>query len=350
MRLVHFATNRLWDRDAGAFGYVPEAPAGRLWLGTVKVGFSADPLVDGKASPPDVAGFDDFAGKAGRDGSCMDVLSSWLAGARAHDAVPLLYVHGFDYDFNEACARAGNLCDWLEATGEVRLEPLAFTWPSNGITSLSAYFNDQDDCAASAPALARLIRFVAKAAQGHAGRKPAYMAHSMGARATRTAMQALDRGSAALPQRVFGQAIVIAGDDDTDVLSPPRAPLRPLAELADWTTIGIYPADSTLAIISEKVQNKRPRLGADGPDTLPAPSDRAYVVDYAYAVSRKPDLAGVTEWNYVAHQYYRNDARVRTDLVQALSGLPPEQVPGRRWGKPDPAVLVGEKAGRLYVV
>lgn len=350
MRLVHFATNRLWDRDANAFGFVPEWPAARLWLGTVKVGVSADPLIDGKVSPPDVAGFDDFAGRPGRDGSAMDVLTGWLSGAQAHDAVPLLYVHGFDFDFNEACARAGNLCDWLEATGGLRLDPLVFTWPSNGITSLAAYVDDQADCAASAPALARLIRYLGKAAAGHAGRKPAYMAHSMGARATRTAMQALDRGRAALPRRVFGQAIVIAGDDDTDVLTPPGAPLRPLTELADWTTIGIYPADSTLAVISEKIQNKRPRLGTDGPDTPPDPAERAYVVDYAYAVSRKPGAPGVTDWNYVDHQYYRNDERVRADLVQALSGVPPEEVAGRRWAQPDPTLGIGEKAGRLYVV
>ncbi len=350
MRLVHFATNRIWDRQKGDFGCVPETPPGRLWLGTVKVEISADPLVDGKTSSPDVSGFDDFAGKSGRDGAAMDVLGGWLAVARARDAVPLLYIHGFDYKFGEACARAGNLCDWLEASGEVRLEPLAFTWPSNGIASLSAYRNDQSDCAASAPALARLIRFIGKAAAGHAGRKPAYLAHSMGARATRTAMAVLNRGPAALPQRLFGQAIIMAGDDNTDVLSPPLAPLRPLMELADWTTIGVYAGDATLTKISEKLQNKRPRLGADGPDTVPDPAERAYVVDYGKAVSLKPEAAGVTEWNYVAHQYYRNDKRVRQDLVRVLAGVAPEKVTGRRWGKPDCTIAIREKAGRLYVV
>ncbi|MBR0670914.1 alpha/beta hydrolase [Neoroseomonas soli] len=350
MRLLHFATNRLWDRMDGTFGFVPEDPPDRLWLGTVKVGVSADPLIDGKCSPPDVSGFDDFAGPAGRDGAAMDVLAGWFAVARARDALPLLYVHGFDYDFGEACARAGNLCDWLEASGELRLEPLAFTWPSNGITGSSAYKDDQKDCAASGPALARLIHAIGKAAAGHAGRKPAYLAHSMGARATRFAMEALAIGAEALPERLFGQAIVIAGDDDTDVLTPPRAPLRPIAEIADWVTLGVYPGDATLAVISEKVENRKPRLGADGPGTVPHPDDRIYVVDYAYAVSAKPEAIGTTEWNYVAHQYYRNDPRVRKDLVQALSGVAPELVAGRHWGKPDPAVGLSEKAGRLYVV
>lgn len=348
LRVVRFATNRIWDRTDNRFGFVPETPASRLWLGTVKAGVSTDPFVDGKCSAPDVAGFDDFNGPADTDGAAAGVLADWLAAARARDAVPLLSVHGFDYDFEEACARTGNLCDWLELEGTARFEPLAFTWPSNGITSLSAYFDDQSDCAASGPALARLMEQVVLAAGGAGGRAPAYIAHSMGARCTRFAMEAFATWSKPPPSG-FGQAVVIAGDDDVEVLDPPAAPLATLAAIAQGLTIGIYPEDATLSVISAKVQNKRPRLGAVGPSTLPDPARGIYLVDYSYVVSEKPEPPGASTWNYTSHQYHRNDARVRRDLAAALAGAAPDKVPGRHWGTPNPALGISEIKGRLYV-
>jgi esterase/lipase superfamily enzyme len=347
-RVVRFATNRIWDRQPNAFGFVPEAPADRLWLGTVRVGVSADPRIDGACSAPDVAGFDDFRDPPEAVGSAQGVLLGWLAAARVRNAVPLLYVHGFDYDFAEACARAGNLCDWYEAAGIARFEPLAFTWPSNGIGNASGYKNDQTDCAASGPALARLIAQIGKAAAAMPGRRPAYLAHSMGARCTRFAMRAIGKMKKP-PAAVFGPAVVVAGDDDTDAYGPPGAPLEQLSGLAETVTIGIFPQDATLSLVSARVMNGAPRLGADGPARAPDPASRVFVVDYAYAVADKPALPGATTWNDTAHQYYRNDDRVRRDLVPALAGIAPDKVPGRRPARPDPRVGASEKAGRLYV-
>ncbi|MBX9698952.1 MAG: alpha/beta hydrolase [Acetobacteraceae bacterium] len=346
-RRVFFATNRRWnDADAG-FGVLPEEPASRVWLGTVDVGVSADPLVEGRVSPPRRTGNDDLA----PGGACSGVLSAWLLEAASTGAVPLLSVHGFNYTFAEACARAGNLCDWLEAAGGIRLVPLAFTWPSNGDGSLAAYPKDQQQCAASDVALARLVHAIAEATAAalRPGRKPAWLAHSMGARATRCAMQVLNRGPAAIPQRLFGQALIMAGDDDTTVLDTGTGPLLPLLELADWTTIGVYAKDPPLTHISA-ARNGRRRLGAHGPDRLPQPADRCYVVDYGRAVDHRFDIPGGTTWNDVGHQYYRADARVRRDMVAALGGAAPEAVPGRRWARPDPTTGGSERAGRLYVL
>jgi esterase/lipase superfamily enzyme len=349
-RPVYFATNRHWDSGAACFGTQPDTPANRLWLGTVPVEIAADPLVEGKVGTPKRDGPDDAAALQAPGAAASAVIDSWLAEAAAQDAVPLLSIHGFNFTFEEACRRAGHLCDFLEAEGGLRLVPLAFSWPSKGVTSLADYERDQAACLASGPALARLLRGIAAAAAGRPGRKPSLIAHSMGARATRCAMEALAMGPEAIPERAFAQAIIIAGDDDTDVLAPAGGRLRPLLTLADWTTIGVYPRDATLTMISDKVQNRRPRLGASGPaPPLPQPEERCYVVDYAYAVSLKPDAPGVTDWNYTAHQYYRNDERVRRDLVAALAGAAPEDVPGRHWGKRDERYAIKEQEGRLYV-
>lgn len=346
-RLIHFATNRIWDQPRNAFGFVCEDPASRLWLGRVGVEVSTDPLNEGQVGLPQVEGFDDFSGDPGRTGSAAGVLASWLAMARARQAVPILMVHGFNYSFTEACARASSLCDILQAQTGLLLEPLAFTWPSNGIGNPSAYKDDQGDCEASGTALARLIRQIAAAATDAAA-KPAYLAHSMGARATRCAVQVLQK-QGGLPQRLFGQAVIIAGDENTDAMEPGRGPMWPLTELAEWTTIGVFPADTTLTLVSGWL-NGRQRLGAAGPETLPMPQQRAFVVDYGLAVTLK-DWPGMTSFNDVGHQYYRNDRRVLADLGQALRGMQsPDSIPGRRWAVVDDSVAIREQAGRLYVI
>jgi esterase/lipase superfamily enzyme len=351
-RRIHFATNRIWDGGAGAFGAGCETPATRMWLGTVNVGTTADPMAIGEVGPPEVSGFDDFQGAAGEHGSAAGVLAAWLGAAAARDAVPLLVVHGFNYRFEEACARAGQLSESYEAAGGIRLEPLAFAWPSDGALSPEAYGRDRQDCAASGPALARLVRQIAAAhAAMGMGRKPAWLAHSMGVHATCCAMQALAAEPGGLPSRLFGQAVLVAGDEEPDVLAPGTGRLRPMLDLADWTTVGVYAEDTTLNLMSGWLQGNGPRLGAGGPDAPPRPEERCFVVDYGKAVSAKPDMVGATDWNDVAHQYYRNDPRVIRDLALALGGdTPPDGIAGRRWGRPDPSIAFSEKAGRLYVV
>jgi esterase/lipase superfamily enzyme len=170
----------------------------------------------------------------------------------------------------------------------------------------------------------------------------------MGALCTRFAMEAFATWDKPPPSGL-GPAVVIAGDDDVEVLDPPAAPLARLATIAAGVTIGVYPQDATLSVISAKVQNKRPRLGAEGPSTLPRPESGIHVVDYSYLVSEKPEPPGASTWNYTSHQYYRNDERVRRDLVSVLSGMPAEKVPGRRWGNPLETTGIQEKKGRLYV-
>jgi esterase/lipase superfamily enzyme len=341
-RVVHFATNRA--QAEGRFPAECGVPVTQLVFGTAAVAVVDDPLQDGVASAAVASGVADPGSPAGLAAAAA-MLAPWLAAARARAAVPLLMVHGFDYSFADACARAGDFATQMEAATGLRLEPLAFAWPSSGQTELGAYAVDQGLCQQSGPALAGLIRAVAATA---GGRKPAYLAHSMGARATRCAMEALvaDGG---VPPRAFGQAIVIAGDEDTDVLEA-HGTMRPLLDLADWTSIGIYPSDGTLTEISTKVTNHRARLGAAGPLTTPAAATRCFVVDYGEAVDIFKPKAGKTDLNYIGHQYYRNDPRVMADLAAALGGdTPPNEVPGRRLGEPNPSIGSPEIAGRLYV-
>lgn len=350
-RLVHFATNRIYDPAIPAFGFVPCDPPGRLLAGKIACKAGLDPAEEGIAGTPAVAKHED------PDTGLLETLDSWMQAAARAKAVPLLFTHGFNYSFAAAAARTAALCAWLEDGGAPPLMPLAFTWPSNGMGSIDAYKDDQKDAGISGAALARLIAALATL---RPKTLPVYMAHSMGARATRFGMQAIAPMLAGLPKPVFSQAFVMAGDDVADVLDhpwralgsdPSAGALRPLAELARHVTIGVNRADGVVRLISGVI-NRGDRLGTAGPahpGDLPA---NVAVVDYSMLVAgadEKPVPQTEAEMNWIGHQYHRNDRAVRADLVAALlhDGAP-ERVPGRRPAGDNALPGQDEIAGRLY--
>ncbi|PZW40017.1 alpha/beta hydrolase family protein DUF900 [Humitalea rosea] len=348
-RLVFFATNRLFDPKGPGFGTVPDDPPGRVLAGWVDTSGEADPALEGKAGTPHVEAFDD------PDSGLVTVLKQWLA--KAEGGIALLSVHGFNYSFSAAMARTGALCAWLEEGGAPPLVPLCFTWPSNGVGSIGAYKDDQVDAASSGLALARLVAAVAAL-------KPTvpvvYLAHSMGARATRCAMQEMAQRFSPLPKGVFRQAVIMAGDDAADVFdagegwaSDSAGGMRPLASLARYVTIGVNRADGVVSLVSGQV-NRGDRLGTAGPGRPKDLPGNVKVVDYSEVVAGadlKPVPTHEVEPNWIGHQYLRNDKRVRQDLVALMAqDTAPEQVKDRRWGEPQPAVAFGEFADRLYPV
>lgn len=347
-RHVFFATSRFFDDTKTAFGHLAAAPAGRLWAGTVACKAEVDP-----ASEP-VAGLPEVYGKDDPDKGLDRSLREWIATAAKTGAIPLLFVHGFNYSFDAAVARTAALCLWLEDGGSPPLVPLSFSWPSNGRGSIEAYRDDQKDSLGAGLALARLLLAIDDL---RCDPRPVYLAHSMGARATRAGMQALKEQVDWVPRGVFRQALIMAGDDVADVLdapgrsiSPTCGALRPLADLADWVTIGVNRDDGTVWLVSGTI-NRGDRLGTAGPqhpDDLPA---NVKVVDYSEVVGGadvKPVPSADAELNWIGHQYFRNDLRVRQDMVAALvQDTAPEFVAGREWGVPGPTAIT-EYADRLY--
>jgi esterase/lipase superfamily enzyme len=351
-RLVHFATNRIYDGKS-AFGYVVCEPPGRLLAGKVACKVVVDPAVEGIAGVPAVAKSEE------PDSGLVDTIQSWLQAAEAAQGLPLLFVHGFNYSFTEATERTAALCLWLEEGGAPPLVPFVFTWPSNGMGSIDAYRDDQKDSAASGLALTRLIAAIASQ---RPRRAPVFMAHSMGARATRFGMQTIAMMLPGLSPAIFGQAVIMAGDDVADVLDHPwraltaegsAGGLRPLAALAKHVTIGVNRDDGVVWLVSGAI-NRGDRLGTRGPlhpEDLPP---NVKVVDYSMVVAGKdvkPVPQADVEANWIGHQYFRNDPRVRADLVALLrEDTAPEKVSGRRFGVVDPKIGVKEFAERLYPV
>jgi esterase/lipase superfamily enzyme len=350
-RLVHFATNRIFDAAKPEFGNVPTFPPGRLLAGTIRCVVDTDPAREGTAGPPFVAKQED------PDAGLLATLRGWLDAAASAQALPLLFTHGFNFKFHEAAARTAALCAWLEEGGAPKLMPFAFTWPSNGMGSIDAYKDDQKDAGASGIALARLIAALATL---RPKTLPVYMAHSMGARATRFGMQAIGPMLDGLPKPVFAQAFVMAGDDVSDVLDHPwraldtessAGAMRPLAALARHVTIGVNRADGVVWMVSGTINQGR-RLGAAGPAHPQDLPENVAVVDYSMVVAgadQKPVPQTEAEMNWIGHQYHRNDPAVRRDLVAALEhGGPPAEVPGRRPAGDNALPGQDEIAGRLY--
>jgi len=189
-----------------------------------------------------------------------------------------------------------------------------------------------------------------------------YLAHSMGARATRSAMQAIVPMLPGMALPVFRQAFVMAGDDVSDVLDQPwraltpdssAGTLRPLADLARHVTIGVNRDDGVVWLASGKL-NQGDRLGTAGPAHAEDLAPNVKVVDYSMVIGGaavKPVPSAEAEMNWIGHQYHRNDSRVREDLVAALTqDTAPESVTGRRAAVIDHTVAIQEIAGRLYPI
>ena len=76
----------------------------------------------------------------------------------------LLYVHGFDFTFNEAILRAAELAEFYAGRPLVMF---LFTWPGDGSKlPLRAYASDRDDAKASGAALGRDMQKLAHYLRG----------------------------------------------------------------------------------------------------------------------------------------------------------------------------------------
>lgn len=349
-RQVFFATNR--KPSLGAFGVECSDPPDTLALGFVTCRAEADPVPEGRL----VAG--SLQRAENPDTALAETIGKWLTTARHTGAMPLLFVHGFNHDFTEAMTRTAKLALWLEAGGAPPLLPLAFTWPSQGAGNPLGYQADRDAASRSGLALAKVIATIAGAQRQNL--RLGYLAHSMGVRVTRHGMQAIAGLLPSLPQPIFAQALLLAGDDETDVLDlrRPGEPaddslggLRPIADLARHVTIGVNRDDGVLWAISRTL-NGVDRLGACGPrrpGDLPA---SVTVMDYSPNVL--PSGLGAlvphteAEMNWIGHQWYRNAPDIRRDLVAALVA-DSAPVQGRRPGRPT-ATAITEYAERLYLV
>ena len=351
MRSIVFVTNR--PAVTGGFG--PPPPSGApemLSFGAADIDPATDPARAGRlAAPLALAGAVNCSAW-GNDAPLVATLTRALAAAARAGKTPIVVVHGYAYGFIDAVIRTADVCTWFEASDfPLELEPILFSWPSIGALTPENYLGDRGRAEASAHAFSRFMLAFAAAWRASGQPRSCFFAHSMGAWLSQSGLRVLAAGAGnTMPDDLFDQAIVMAGDTDTNALELGQG-LDQLARLSQFLTVGVNRTDFVTGVAAADIL-RRSRLGCSGPLSLARLPDNVRIVDYtpAIAADRRPTPPGETDWNYKLHQYYRTSPVIRDDIGAMLSGADPNEI-GNRLTSDEmrEAGQVGIKPGRLYL-
>ena len=234
----------------------------------------------------------------------------------------LVFVHGYDHKFREAAGRAAQLQQWL-ADGGKDMALLFFTWPSAGAgVARRTYADDRRRAEASGLALGRAILkatdFIrATPRDARCDGRIHLLCHSMGNWALRGAVQAMRTFVGNNIPPIFDEVVLAAADEDDDTLQANHK-VAPL--LRGCRRLTVYYNHQDIALkASDYAMGNPDRLGRSGPRGGEL-SPKVSVVNVAPQVIWA--AKGATAWTAdpTGHQYFRNNARVRQDIVQVLQG------------------------------
>lgn len=236
----------------------------------------------------------------------------------------VISIHGFNYTFREAVRRTAELKRFYSKRPMVFV---LFTWPSDGsLLPFKAYASDRDDARASGVAIGRGMQKLAHYLRGtrpedYCGHHIHIFAHSMGNYALRWAVQNIKSSAGSNIRRLCDQICLFAADEDDDAFELEHK-LMQLPSLARRVTVYHNRHDSALTV-SESTKGKPDRLGAGGPRNSRALPDKVTVVNCEPALSFKQDPTG--------HQYYRNNERVKADVLSVLDGIESQLIKQRKY-------------------
>ncbi len=235
----------------------------------------------------------------------------------------LIFVHGYDHTFREAAGRAVQLQQWLAAGGQ-DMTLLLFTWPSAGAgVGRRTYHDDRKRAEAAGPALGRAILkatdFIRNTPRNErCDGRIHLLCHSMGNWALRGAVQAMRTFVGNNIPPLFDEVILAAADEDDDTLQATHK-VAPL--LRGCRRLTVYYNHQDLALkASDYAMGNPDRLGRSGPRGEPGLSDKVSVINVAPKVTWEARGASAWAADPTGHQYFRNNARVRQDIVQVLQG------------------------------
>lgn len=238
----------------------------------------------------------------------------------------LVYIHGFNVDFNAALHAGARLAMNLADQG-LAINIVVFSWPSDGkAIPLMSYYSDREDARVSGPAVARaflkLRDFVLKLdTKTYCNQRVHLLAHSMGNYVLRNGLQALCAKDPKSLVRLFDQIILAAPDEDDDTFELDEK-LALLPRIGRQVTVYFSPNDKAL-IISDKTKGNPDRLGSDGPRLVDLIPKKIVLVD-----CRNTRAVG-EKW--IDHSYYLNSAALRTDMAKLLSFPAPDPMPNRAY-------------------
>ncbi len=240
----------------------------------------------------------------------------------------LIYIHGFNTDFQEAL-RIGARLDKNMADRGRPMQVLVFTWPSDGgAFPWKDYIDDRHDAKVSGFAFARglmkLRDFLKDPANGKpCGQNVHLMAHSMGNYVTRWTVQELRKMSGGRLPLLFDTVFHMAADEDDDAYEKEHK-LEPLLDMC--RSVQIYFNKHDKALIGSHLTKGQPdRLGSHG---VRRPMDLPHKITQVDVGGVERDLIIDPDLN---HTYLVYNDVVADDLVRVLNGENPNEMPGRTW-------------------
>ncbi|MFN3506034.1 MAG: alpha/beta hydrolase [Allorhizobium sp.] len=189
--------------------------------------------------------------------SVLDRSALLQAVRKRETAPPVVFVHGYNYNFQEALFRLAQ----LKTDSNIDGTPVLFSWPS--LAALPAYVADKESATYSRDALANLLSDMVKARQGEVD----VFAHSMGGWLTVEALRQLSlEGKRDVLDRL--RVIMAAPDIDEDVFT---AQLDVIGRMKVPMTILVAQDDRALQVSSFLgAGNRVGALDARNPDVAEA--------------------------------------------------------------------------------
>ena len=333
---VYFATNRNHEGNAD-FGI--EREKGYL-TGRFDVVTADDP---GKSKITQRHLYSTNPKNPGTNTLFQDMEKDLKSGSYAQDI--LVYIHGFDFDFDEAIQWAGSVGSKylinralyenvseeetyeLIRKGKKCKQPLAvaFSWPSAGSKTCS-HTRDREYAQNSGEYMAEFLRemskFVEELNEGNKDEPEKeirlhILAHSMGNFALCYGLYNLDQEHPAVK---FDNVFLMAADVNRRALTQ-ETRLKLLPKIAKQ--IHVYHCETDGDLMLSDVYHLS-RMGRRGPETLNGLKN-VYAIDC--------NKTNDSDFDHRKHRYYLYSNRVIADACCLLSGLDPEEIPNREHSK-----------------
>lgn len=200
----------------------------------------------------------------------------------------MVFVHGYNVDFDQATRRLAQFATDLKFSGPV----LLFSWPSQG--SLTGYAVDDNNAQWSEPHLVRLMNDLLDQTPA---RNIYLVGHSMGARLLTRAYNTLAADRLVYGPNPYREMILVAPDIDADLFRDDIAPR--LARNGIHVTL--YASSGDRALMASKTFHGYPRAGDSGRGLVIVPG--VETID-----------ASTAEGGFLGHSYFAEDRRIMEDI------------------------------------
>lgn len=226
--------------------------------------------------------------------SVRTALAEWDPGERR----ALVFIHGFNVDFEEAALRTAQIATDLKVPGIAAF----YSWPSKGAGVLSY----EADAASVEASESHITEFLSRFATDSGAERIDILAHSMGNRALLRSLQRIMQHAAITGKVPFGQVMLAAPDIDATLF---RDLAKVYPQLGQHTTLYVSSKDKALA--ASAIVHDHPRAGYTPPVTVVTGIDTVEVSN--------------VDLSFLGHGYYAAARDVLHDMHDLIMhGSPPK--------------------------